>query len=89
MEARACPVDVIAVCSADGELRPLRLRIPEADQSLLRVDIDEIVSTDEVTFVGREAAVFLCRATIGQQRCFFELKYVLRSHIWYLVRRIC
>lgn len=84
-----CPVDVIAVCSAEGELRPLRLRIPEEDQSLLRVDIDEIVSIDEVAYVGREATIFLCRATIGQQRRFFELKYVLRSHIWYLVRTIC
>lgn len=89
MEPSICPVDVIAVCSAGGELRPLRLRLPEADQSLLRVDIDEIVSTSEVTYVGREATVFLCRATIGQRRRFFELKYVLRSHTWYLIRTIC
>lgn len=88
MESSICPVDVISLCSADGKLQPLRLRLQEADQSLVRVDIDEIVGTSEVEFVGAEATIFLCRATIGQRRCFFELKYAMRSHTWYLLRRI-
>lgn len=83
-----CSVDVISLCSADGTLRPLRLRVPEEDESLLRVDIEEIVKTSEVEFVGMEATIFLCRATIGEQRCLFELKYALRTHKWYLLRRI-
>lgn len=89
MESVVCPVDVIAICSADGELRPLRVQIPEVDQSLSRINIDEIVSTSEVEFVGREATIFLCRATIGQRQRFFELKYAMRSHTWYLLRTIC
>lgn len=88
MERSSCPIDVISFSSADGCLRPLRLRIPQADQSLLRVDIDEIVETSVVEYVGMEATVFLCRATVGQKRRFFELKYAMRSHTWYLVRTI-
>ncbi len=88
MEHSSCPVDVISLCSADGKLRPLRLRVQEADQSLVRVDIDEIVETNEVKFVGMEATVFLCRGIVGQRKCFFELKYAMRSHTWYLQRRI-
>lgn len=88
MERSIRPVDVISLCSADGKLQPLRLRVQQADQSLVRVDIDEIVGISEVTFVGAEATIFLCRATIGQKRCFFELKYAMRSHTWYLLRRI-
>lgn len=89
MEHSSCPVDVISLCSADGKLRPLRLRLQEEDQSLVRVDIDEIVGTNEVEYVGMEATVFLCRGTIGGRKCFFELKYAMRSHTWYLLRRIC
>lgn len=88
MERSICPVDVISLCSADGKLQPLRLRLQAADQSLIRVDIDEIVGTSEVEYVGAEATIFLCRATIEQRRCFFELKYAMRSHTWYLLRRI-
>lgn len=87
MERSSCPVDVISFSSADGCLRPLRLRVPQADQSLLRVDIDEIVKTDVVEYVGMEATVFLCRATIGERSRLFELKYAMRSHTWYLLRR--
>ena len=88
MERGSCPVDVISFSSADGCLRPLRLRIPQEDQSLLRVDIDEIVETSLVERVCMEAAIFLCRATIGQKCCIFKLKYTMRSHTWYLIRAI-
>lgn len=88
MERSSCPVDVISLSSADGRLRPLRMQIPQADQSFLRVDIDEIVKISEVEYVGMEATVFLCRATVGQKRHVFELKYAMRSRTWYLQRRI-
>ena len=38
------PVDVISMCSADGEIRPLRLRMEDEEHQLLRIDIDEIVA---------------------------------------------
>ncbi len=28
MVRKTCPVDVISVCSASGDIRPLRLRVP-------------------------------------------------------------
>ena len=44
MEQKICPVDVISVCSASGEIRPLRLRLEDEAHQLLRIDIDEVVS---------------------------------------------
>ena len=35
------PVDVISVCSADGEIRPLRLRMEDEEHKLRRIDIDQ------------------------------------------------
>lgn len=83
-----CPVDVIAMCSAAGELRPLRFRMEDDAHRLLRVDIDEIVSVKHVQYVGIEAQVFLCRACVAGKRRLFELKYTIRTHTWSLQRRV-
>jgi hypothetical protein len=82
------PVDVISVCSANGDIRPLRLRMETKDHRLLRIDIDEIVSSKAIQYVGIEAQVFLCRATVEAKEWLFELKYTIRSHSWCLLRRV-
>ncbi len=83
------PVDVISVCSANGQIRPLRLRMEDENHGLLRVDIDEVVSMRPIQFVGIEAQIFLCRATVRGKKWLFELKYTIRTHNWCLHRRIC
>ena len=88
MENKMCPVDVISMCSADGNIRPLRLRMERDDHQLIRVDIEEVISVKQVQYVGIEAYVFLCRATIDQKRWLFELKYTIRTHVWCLHRSV-
>ena len=82
------PVDVISVCSADGEIRPLRLRMEDEEHQLLRVDIDEIVSMKPIQYVGIEAQIFLCKAMVKGREWLFELKYTIRSHCWCFYRRV-
>lgn len=82
------PVDVISMCSADGEIRPLRLRMEDENHQLLRIDIDEIVSMKPIQFVGIEAQIFLCRAMVQGKEWMFELKYTIRTHNWCLFRRV-
>ena len=86
---KMCPVDVISVCSACGEIRPLRLRMEDEAHGLIRVDIDEVISVKEIQYVGIEATVYLCRATVRQKRWLFELKYTIRTHTWSLQRKVC
>ena len=81
------PVDVISVCSADGEIRPLRLRMEDEEHQLLRVDIDEIISTKPIQYVGIEAQIFLCKAMVKGKQWLFELKYTIRTHCWCFYRR--
>ena len=88
MEQRIRPVDVISVCTAEGELRPLRLRVAGEDAEMFRIDIEEIVSTKEIPYVGAEATIFWCRATVWERKWLLELKYAFRSHTWYLLRKI-
>ena len=88
MEQKICPVDVIAVCSASGDIRPLRFRMEDEQHQLLRVDIEEVVSSREIQYVGIEARIFLCYATVQGKRWLFELKYTIRSHSWCLFRKV-
>ena len=88
MDLQNTPVDVISICSANGEIRPLRLRIETEDHQLMRVDIDEIISSRQVQYVGIEAQIFLCRAMVREKKWLFELKYTIRSHSWCLLRKV-
>ena len=89
MDGNICPVDVISMCSANGDIRPLRFRMEDEDHQLLRVDIDEVISSRQIQYVGIEAQIFLCRATVGERLWLFELKYTIRSHNWCLLRKVC
>ena len=88
MEHKNRPVDVIAMCSAAGDIRPIRFRMEDEAHQLLRIDIDEVISVKEIQFVGIEAHVFLCRATVRGVESVFELKYTIRSHSWCLLRKV-
>ena len=83
------PIDVISVCSAGGDIRPLRLRVEDEEHQLMRIDIDEIISMKPVQFVGVEAQIFLCKARVRGREWLFELKYTIRTHTWSFYRRIC
>ena len=82
------PVDVISVCSANGDIKPLRLRMEDEEHQLLRVDIHEIVSVKPVQFVGIEAQVFLCKSIVQGKEWLFELKYTIRTHTWCILRKV-
>ena len=84
-----CPVDVIALYSANGDIRPLRFRMEDEEHRLLRIDIEEIVNCREIQYVGIEARTFLCYATVEDKRWLFELRYTIRSHSWCLMRKVC
>ena len=89
MQQNIYPVDVICVCSANGEIRPLRFRMEDEMHQLRRIDIDEVISSKPIQYAGIEAKIFLCRATVGDKRWIFELKYTIRSHSWCLLRKVC
>lgn len=88
MEQKNKPVDVIAMCSAAGDIRPLRIRMEDEQHQLLRIDIEEVISVKEIQYVGIEAHIFLCRATVKQKEWIFELRYTIRTHSWCFLRKV-
>ncbi len=88
VDGNICPVDVISMCSANGDIRPLRFRMEDENHQLLRIDIEEIVSSKPIQYVGIEAQIFLCKATVKGKKTLFELRYTIRSHNWCLLRKV-
>lgn len=88
MERTMYPVDVISVCNANGEILPLRLRLGGVLDEAVRIEIEEVLKVTEISHVGVEARVFLCRAQSQGREILFELKYTFRSHCWCLLRRV-
>ena len=88
MEQTIYPVDVISLCSAEGVIRPLRLRLEDQSQQKIRIDIEEVLKTQEIRYTGVEAHVFLCRGRAEEREMLFELKYTFRSHTWHLLQKL-
>ena len=88
MQQNICPVDVIAMHSANGDIHPLRFRMEDEQHQLLRIDIEEIISSKTVLYVGIEAQIFLCKATVQGRKWLFELRYTIRSHSWCFLRKV-
>ena len=78
-------LDVICVCNADGEIRPLRLRLEDDAEGWIRVDIDQILRVDRDRRFGSESITFLCGGQVRDRRRLFQIKYAVRSHIWSLL----
>ena len=85
MLSRIRPIDVMSVCTADGEITPLRFRIETEEQGLLRVDIAQIVSRKNICCAGIESKSYLCKVQEGDFMRMYELRYSIRSHRWSLV----
>ena len=83
MEKKA--VDVISVCSAEGEILPLRLQMVDEARQLLRIHIQQAKLVERIEHVGVEAVVFQCHAQVHDRMLSFRLKYTFRSHVWHLL----
>jgi len=80
------PVDVISYSGADGEIRPLRVRIPGKD-SVGRVC--RILQSGENRVLGAESVSFLCSIYFegAETAAPLTLKYHVRSRCWFLSRQ--
>lgn len=85
MAQKICPVDVISLFETDGKIRPLRIRFMDEEQIFRRMDIDQVIKRDEIRYIGAEAQIFFCKATVENQCWLLKLKYSIRSHNWSMI----
>lgn len=86
MENTSRPLDVICMCSADGDIRPLRLRMEDDNREYLRMDISEILGVERNMRFGAESITFLCRGRTADKWHLLELRYSVRTYSWCILR---
>lgn len=86
MDALNLPVEMISVCSREGDLRPIRFRLTPEEGDPVTVRLRGIDLVQAVRYVGQEAVRYLCRGELEGRERRFELRYDLRSHRWVLHR---
>ncbi|MBR4701601.1 MAG: hypothetical protein IKP19_07920 [Oscillospiraceae bacterium] len=84
---RQINVDMLAVCSADGSLQPVRFRFEDENHIVRMARVLEILSCQEIRYVNVEAYSYSCRARIEEEECLLNLRYSIRSHCWRLQQR--
>lgn len=80
------PVEMILCTGCDGALRPMRFRWTAEDGGNHVVNIDRILSTNEEKLAGNAMFVYRVQSQIDGEERRFEMKYEVRSRIWYLSR---
>lgn len=81
-------IDVITLCGADGEVRPLRIRAVEETGETIIGNVRQILDRKESKRICIESILYLCRIEMDGRSVVVELKFHIRSHSWYLTRRL-
>lgn len=86
MQSNLLPVDVISLNSADGSIRPLRVRAEEGMEYAMVGNVSEILATREIRQLGAENYTFLCRIRMPNATAVWELKFFKRTHSWFMAK---
>lgn len=81
-------VEMISHCGTDGELKPLRFRMENEEQSLITVSISQVVCAKPIQYAGVDAIQYLCKAVVEGRERLFELRYTVRTHQWTLFQMV-
>ncbi len=74
MDALNMPLEMIAVCSPNGEISPARFRLETDDGERITVRIRQIRRREEIRLMGVESIRFACLARRGGRLRRFELR---------------
>ena len=82
-------IEMISVCSADGQITPLRFRLEDEENCLRTVAISQVMCAKPIQYAGIDAIQYLCKAVLEERERIFELRYTIRTHRWCLFRVVC
>lgn len=85
MKIVAKPIEVLAVFSATGEIRPYRFRI-SSDPHMQTIRVDRIVHVEEKKVAGISAIHFDCRSQMDEREIMYQLRYQTEDQRWILFK---
>lgn len=84
MKVVAKPIDMIAFFKEDGIIEPIRFRMKEDEQEVIK--IDRIQCRREEKVAGIRVKVFTCCSIINGIEKLFEIKYYVDNCKWILFK---
>lgn len=86
MKVVAKPIEVVSYTDDKGDLRPLRFRIQNEDQTTKVIKIDKVITKETEKLAGNYMLVFKCQSLIDNIQRIFEIKYELQTCKWMLFK---
>ena len=80
------PVEMILSSGCDGALRPLRFRWTAENGEIHIIGIDRVLTVKEEKLAGNPMFVYDVQSRIAEEDRRFEMKYEIRTRIWYVSR---
>jgi hypothetical protein len=86
MKILAQPIEMISYTDNKGDVRPLRFRLVNEDESVKVIKIDKVIVKETEKLAGNNMLVFKCQSLIDNVERLFELKYELSTCKWMLFK---
>ena len=86
MKVVAKPIEVISYTDNKGDLKPLRIRIQNEDETLKVIRVDKVITNETEKLAGNYMLVFKCQSLIDNTSRLFEIKYELQTCKWILFK---
>ncbi len=80
------PVDMLCFHTSIGILQPVRFKWLETDGTEHVVNIDRVLTVGDEKLAGNPMRVFVVQSCIDAVDRRFEMKYEIKSAVWYLSR---
>jgi len=80
-------IDVIAWFDKEGNITPLKFKLPPDDQSeAISIKIDQVVHRTLDRFAGNKMIVFECQSVINEALKRYQIKYEVEKQKWFLYK---
>ena len=80
------PIQMFSTTNTTGEMIPLKFRFEDQDHTVQTVKIDTILGCQECNYVGQKGIKYVCSTTKEGYEVLFEIKFLLLSHKWILLK---
>ena len=86
MKVVAKPIEVVSYTNIKGEIRPVRFRLTNEDESYKVIKIDKIVTKETEKLAGNIMLVYKCQSLVDGIQKIYEIKYELSTCKWMLFK---
>ena len=86
MKVVAKPIEVVSYTDTKGDVKPLRIRIQNDDETLNVIRVDKVITKQMEKLAGNYMLVFKCESLIDNTSRLFEIKYELQTCKWILFK---